>query len=178
MLATSPSSTGSPGQVKTIGMVVVAALAAIVRWLARQRHDHRDLPAHQIGRKFTHAIGLTVGPAILDRDIAAVGKARFTQSFEETSKTIGVLLRRARVQESDHRPLLRARTKRPDRRSTKSGNELAPPHSITSSARSRKSRLIVIPRARAVARLTTSSNFTGCSIGKSAGLAPVNTFCT
>src|SRR5262249_24612332 len=45
-------------------------------------------------------------------------------------------------------------------------------HSITSSARWRKSRLIVSPSACAVLRLTTSSNLVGCSIGKSAGFAP------
>lgn len=39
-------------------------------------------------------------------------------------------------------------------------------YSTRSSARNKKSRLIGKPMAWAVFRLTTSSNFTGCSIGK------------
>src|SRR5213594_2771047 len=48
------------------------------------------------------------------------------------------------------------------------------PHAywITSSARRSSDGGIVIPRAWAVLRLMTSSNFMGCSTGKSAGLAP------
>jgi hypothetical protein len=45
-------------------------------------------------------------------------------------------------------------------------------YSITSSARSRIDCGIVSSSSRAALRLTTSSNFVGCSIGKSAGLAP------
>src|SRR5262249_6686717 len=51
------------------------------------------------------------------------------------------------------------------------------PHSplaylITSSARRSSDGGIVIPSSFAVLRLMTSSNFVGCSTGKSAGLAP------
>src|SRR6516164_2275716 len=45
-------------------------------------------------------------------------------------------------------------------------------HSITSSARPSIVSGIVRPSACAVFRLTTSSNFVGCWIGRSAGLAP------
>ena len=51
-------------------------------------------------------------------------------------------------------------------------------HSITSSARPSKKGGTVSPRVLAVLRLITSSNLTGCSIGKSAGFAPFKTFCT
>ena len=44
--------------------------------------------------------------------------------------------------------------------------------SITSSARCRTAGEIVMPRALAVARLITSSNVVGCSMGKSPGFAP------
>ena len=47
------------------------------------------------------------------------------------------------------------------------------PHSITSSARARSVGEIVRPRAFAVLRLTTSSNFVGCSIGRSPVLSPL-----
>jgi len=52
-------------------------------------------------------------------------------------------------------------------------DELAPPHSITSSARASSVGGTVRPSARAVGRLMTSSNLLGCTTGKSAGLAPL-----
>src|SRR5215831_6576479 len=51
-------------------------------------------------------------------------------------------------------------------------------HSITSSARNRRVGGIVMPSALAVFRLTASSNFDGCSIGRSAGFAPRRTLST
>jgi len=51
-------------------------------------------------------------------------------------------------------------------------------YSINSSARSSSGSGELRPSALAVLRLITSSNFTGCSIGKSAGFAPFKTFCT
>jgi hypothetical protein len=47
-----------------------------------------------------------------------------------------------------------------------------PAYWITSSARRSSDGGIVIPSAWAVFKLMTSSNFVGCSTGKSAGLAP------
>src|SRR3954467_12392038 len=47
-------------------------------------------------------------------------------------------------------------------------------HSITSSARCCKNEGTSMPIAFAVFRLITSSNFVGCSMGKSAGLVPCN----
>jgi hypothetical protein len=53
-----------------------------------------------------------------------------------------------------------------------------PPHSITSLARASSVGGTVMPSALAVLRLTTSSNLVGCSIGRSAGLAPCKILCT
>src|SRR5262245_27156428 len=73
---------------------------------------------------------------------------------------------------------LRARRKGPRRRATDERDELAalhgrPFHSITSSARvsivGGRSR----PNALAALRLITSSNFVGCSTGRSAGFKPL-----
>jgi hypothetical protein len=47
-LATSPYLTGSPPAVKTMGIVVVAALAANVAPRAANHHYHRDLSADEI----------------------------------------------------------------------------------------------------------------------------------
>src|SRR5262249_33579325 len=52
------------------------------------------------------------------------------------------------------------------------GIDSHPPYRITSSAWKRMVGGIVSPSASAVLRLMTSSNFIGCSTGKSAGLAP------
>jgi hypothetical protein len=50
--------------------------------------------------------------------------------------------------------------------------ELASPHSITSSARSSIAVGISMPIALAVFRFTINSYVVGCSIGRSAGFAP------
>src|SRR6516164_7378473 len=48
-----------------------------------------------------------------------------------------------------------------------------PHHSMTSSARASKDCGTVSPRALAVLRLMTSSNFVGCTTGRSPGIAPL-----
>src|SRR6185295_8492133 len=67
-------------------------------------------------------------------------------------------------------------------RAAEQRDELAALHSITSSARARNASGIVSSIALAVLRLTTSSNFVGCSTGRSAGFAPrknlVNELCS
>jgi hypothetical protein len=63
--------------------------------------------------------------------------------------------------------------KRPcDSHATEKGDELAPPHSITSSARAITVAGISRPIAFAVFKLITNSNVTGWAIGRSSGLVP------
>src|SRR5262245_62686681 len=69
--------------------------------------------------------------------------------------------------------LLRARRERPRCYAAEERYERASPHSITPSARTKNVSEIARPSALAVLRLTMSSNFVGCSIGRSAGLAPL-----
>src|SRR5262249_26771446 len=69
--------------------------------------------------------------------------------------------------------LLRARRERPCRRASEEGDELAPLHSITSSARASSVGGTSTPSARAVGRLMTNSNLLDCTTGRSAGLAPL-----
>jgi len=57
-------------------------------------------------------------------------------------------------------------------------DDLAPPHSITSSAIATSVGGSSRPRAFATLRLMASSNLTGCSTGKSAGLVPCRILCT
>src|SRR5262249_6803473 len=70
--------------------------------------------------------------------------------------------------------LLRARRERPrGRRAAEQRYELAPLHSITSSARPSSGSGTVSPSALAVLRLMTSVYLSGCWIGGSPGLAPL-----
>jgi hypothetical protein len=77
-----------------------------------------------------------------------------------------------RAEERDAR-LLPACCKRPyDCSAAEKRNELAPLHSITSSARASRVGGMVRRSALAVSRLTMKSNLVGCSTGMSAGLVP------
>jgi len=72
-----------------------------------------------------------------------------------------------------HPWLLRARRERPRAcRAAEQRDEVAPLHSITSSAVASSLSGTVRPSVFAVLRLITSSNLVGCSIGRSPGLAP------
>src|SRR5262249_23579288 len=76
----------------------------------------------------------------------------------------------------DHRHgLLRARRKRPRRRAAEECDELAPPHSITSSASDSKLSDSFRPSALAVCKLIAISNLVGCNTGISDGFAPLRT---
>ena len=69
--------------------------------------------------------------------------------------------------------LLRACCKGQKRRAAKKRNELAPPHSITSSALVSSAGGMGRPSAFAVLRLKTSSNLVGCTTGRFAGFSPL-----
>src|SRR5215469_12719637 len=62
---------------------------------------------------------------------------------------------------------------RPRCRRAEHSNKLAPPHSMTSSARSSMLDGTGRPSALAVLRLIISEYFVGCCTGRSAGLAPL-----
>src|SRR5713226_2705600 len=69
--------------------------------------------------------------------------------------------------------------RRGEEAATHRANECPPAdHWITSSARSSSDGGIVRPSAFAVLRLITSSNLVGCSMGRSAGLAPLKILST
>src|SRR5262249_2193303 len=69
--------------------------------------------------------------------------------------------------------LLRARRERPRRRrAAEQRDELAAPHSMTSSASVSRLAGISMPSALAVFRLSTNSNLVGSMTGRSAGLSP------
>src|SRR5262249_11845011 len=121
-------------------------------------------------------------PAILNREVATVDPSEFAEPLYKSGNPLAVYRRRGDAQEPDGRQfawLLRPRRERPCRRAAKQRDELATPnHSITSSARARKDSGIVRLMALAAGRLMINSNLVGCSIGRSAALAPLKILST
>src|SRR5205823_3096179 len=116
-------------------------------------------------------------PAVLDREVLAFDIARFAEAVAKRGNIR--CIRRAGTEKTDHRHrfLLRTTDKRHrKRRAADNGEKVAPPHSMTSSARCSSDCGTVRPSALAVFRLITSSNLVGCSTGRSAGLAPFRIF--
>src|SRR5262245_20724122 len=145
------------------------------RW-GVMRSDHCYLTPDQIDCEVWQSIGLGLRPAILDRHVLALGMTDCTNALPECGhkKCTISRLRHAEIPDHRHRRLLRPRRKRPRRRrAAEQRNELAPFHSITSSARASSvggtSRFSIL----AVWTLMTSSNLVDCTTGRSAGLAPL-----
>src|SRR5690349_7111936 len=90
------------------------------------------------------------------------------------------VVERPAAHKTDHRHsrLLRARAERPRRRSAQPRDESSPFHSITSSARLSRAGEMAVPTDFAVLRFIASSNLTGCSTGRSPGLAPFKILAT
>ena len=121
---------------------------------------------------------VAAGPAGLDPQVAANCPARLLQPLHE-GRDAGLRFRLIGRRVHQHANathslgLLRARRERPSGcRAADERDELAPPHSITSSARATSIGGISRPKIFAVCRLMTNSNLVDCSTGSSAGLAP------
>src|SRR5262245_29396208 len=129
----------------------------------------------QLGRKLRQPIVLILGPAIDDRDILAFDKTDLLQTTVKSTQTVSRRLRRRRAEESNHRHcLLRARRERPrSRRAAEQRDELAPFHSMTSSAVASSEGGRMRSSMRAVWRLITNSSLDDCTTGRSSGLAPL-----
>src|SRR5262245_49088730 len=138
--------------------------------------DDVQRQCHQFHCRFPQIARL---PAILDLYIATIGPPQSLQFLEERLDTglfRTVLWKRLKHTNAPHPlALLRARRKRPRRCAAKQRDELAPSHSITSSARPDKGSGTVMPSALAVLRLRISSTFVACTTGRSAGFSPLRT---
>src|SRR5262249_30413018 len=117
-------------------------------------------------------------PAILDPDVATLRPAELPERFLEHGDA-GLRFRVALGKRHQHADapqalaLLRPRRERPRcRRAAEQRDDLAPSHSITSSARASRVGGTSRPSALAFVRLIARSNFVGCSTGMSAGFAP------
>src|SRR5262249_50737094 len=124
------------------------------------------------------------GPTLIELHICAVSPSEFSELLPECPDAdlefeIAFGVRHQNRHAPHPLALLRARRARPRRRAAdERQDELAPPHSITLSTSASSCGGISRPSAFAVLRLITSSNFVGCSTGKSAGLAPFNILST
>src|SRR5262249_21766453 len=142
------------------------------------RHDNIDLKPDELGGDLGKSLVASLGPAILDCEIAAVAPPQFPQSPDKGRSQFALCRCRTGAQQANDRwlALLRARRERPRySRAAEQGDEFAPLHSITSSARASSIGGTSRPRAFAVLRLIKNSNLVGCMTGRSAGLAPFRT---
>src|SRR5262249_8834865 len=155
------------------------------RGLLQRRHAHgatgqkgirgkRD----QFRRILALAIDIVLAPAGLDPHIA-VTPAQLPQDLPErryAGLTLWIVGGHVHQHADPAHPfgLLRARRERPRCcRAAEQRDELAPFHSITSSARASNEAGTSRPRAFAVLRLITSSYLVGACTGRSAGLSPL-----
>src|SRR5262249_3265472 len=121
---------------------------------------------------------VAAAPAVVDAHIAPDDPAQFAEPLQQrcvAGLSFGIVRhpRHKHTDAANTLRLLRARRERPrGSRAAEQRDELAALHSITSSATSSRSRGISRLRNLAVLRLMTNSYLIGCSMGRSAGLAP------
>src|SRR5262249_38787433 len=120
-------------------------------------------------------LGASFRPTILDYDGAALAPAEHAEPLGKGDSPLALSRWSRAAQPSDRRPpgLLRARRERPRRRAAEKRDELAPSHSITSSAMASSLSGIWRPSDFAVFALMISSNLVGCRTGRSAGFSPL-----
>src|SRR6516165_2003669 len=137
--------------------------------------QHGYLGANQIGRERRKSIELTLGKAVFDGHVLAFDVAGFLEALQERGYLLAQRSARPGAQESDHRHhrLLRPHRHRPRSGATEQRDELAPPHSMTSSAVANSVAGTSRPSAFAVLRLITNSYLVGACTGRSAGFLPL-----
>src|SRR5829696_2394685 len=144
---------------------------------AADREDSVRVGAHELGGDHRHLIGRN--EARVDHKITSFNEAELrklrNRCLPEGARHLSRRQQRAEAVNPFGR--LCPYATRPCGRAERS-DDLPPPHSITSSARSRRLGGISSPSARAAPPLITSSSLVGCSTGRSAGLAPLNILST
>jgi len=145
---------------------------------AQGRCNDGDRQAHELGRQFRQAVIAVFRPARFDPHVLTIGITGLAQAIAKCNEALGVRLRRSGLQQPDDRQrrLLRARGERWQhgrrRRAADERDEVAPPHSITSSARDAKAGDTNKPMAFAALRFITIWYFVGAWIGRSLGFSP------
>src|SRR6516164_879096 len=145
---------------------------------ATGQHDIRG-ERDQFRRVLALVFDIVLAPARVDPRVATLAPAQLLQDLLErrdTYLTLWIVSRH--VHEHANAPpalrLLRTHRERPHRHAAEQRDELAPSHSITSSAVSRSDGATVMPSAPAVFKLIDSSNLVGLWTGRSPGLAPLS----
>src|SRR5262249_48094286 len=131
------------------------------------------MPSDQVGGEHRQAAIVAACPAIFDFNVPTVDKPALFQSVVKSLEHFYRVFGRTGAHKSNNRHcgLLRLPQQR-QCRAPKSHDELAPLHSITSSARPSSDGGTERPSAFAVPRLITSSTFVNCWTGRSAGFSP------
>ena len=140
--------------------------------------DHVRLSSDQLFRMTPHELRITRGPAFIEVCVPPLDPAQGLQGFSECCNArlpLGVSRNSNQYANAPHAlALLRACRERPSsHRAAEQRDEVAPFHSITSSASANNLSGIVRPSALAVFRLMTSSNLVGCITGRSIGFSPL-----
>src|SRR5262249_52849891 len=103
------------------------------------REEHVDLARRELAIAVFVAFEIG-GLDVIERKVATFLIPEFGHSPAEAVIERGVARLHADKADAQHRRLLRAPRERPHRRTADSQDELAPPHSITSSARNARRR--------------------------------------
>src|ERR1035437_5297801 len=144
-------------------------------------HNRIRLGRNEFRRIFPYQVALTACPTVLDLDVLSFKPSEPLKAIAKRLRA-RVVPWRPSSQHADapHPPeLLRPHRERPcRRRAADKCDELTAPHSITSSAVASSVGGTVRPCAFAVLRFMTSSNFVGCSTGRSAGFLPLKILST
>src|SRR5262249_48886614 len=138
--------------------------------------DNCNAAADQIGCQARQALRFIIRPPIFDLYVATFKETGFVKPLAECCHQRGARLRRSRIEIADHMNgrLLRGGGGWPCwRRAAEQRDEIAPRHSITSSARASRLSGTVRPSAFAVLRLIASSYLVGACTGRSAGFSPL-----
>src|SRR5262249_9776285 len=134
--------------------------------------------AHQVRRARTNVIEVGAAPSHVDLEVAPIRPAELLQpSPKSRQPKLALQIVAGADQDADSpRALLPVRYQRPRRRrAADERDELAPPHSITSSARASSDAGTSMPSALAICMLMTSSNLVARKIGRLAGFSPLST---
>src|SRR4051794_13159375 len=126
--------------------------------------NHVHSSSNEIGCQFWQPIVSILRKAVFDRHVLAFDIAALFQTSTPGAQKVGVLARSPAAEEPDPRDrrLLRARRQRPRCGTAEKHDDLAPLHSITSSAVNRSFGGTSSPSALAVFKLITSSYLVGC----------------
>src|SRR5262249_48299600 len=174
-LLTRPASTGSATTPMTIGMLDVACLAARAGCRSFDQHDVDGQP-NQFGGEFWQSVGVARSRAKFKDQIMPFNISEpthlLTECCEQRVRKFPTWCKDADARRPTRR--LRPRRKRPRHRcAAEQRDEVAPLHSMTSSARASTLAGISMPSALAVLRLMTSSYLVGACTGRSAGFSPL-----